>query len=166
MIVFRAVTTVLSRNPRRKQRDSKPERVQQGSKRSIQFIAESTSPFANDLRGRALLVDDDLALASNVEVFKRHCEEMGTLQCPQGLSIGVKRPGIADARQVSSRVHSYCRLRIALVRCCFSDRRSARLIVFIVRLSAMKALVISRLSGPEGIEVREVPEPQVGPNQV
>jgi len=30
----------------------------------------------------------------------------------------------------------------------------------------MKALVISRLSGPEGIEVREVPEPQVGPNQV
>src|SRR5581483_839016 len=30
----------------------------------------------------------------------------------------------------------------------------------------MKALVITRLSGPDGMEVRDVPDPQPGPNQV
>lgn len=70
MIELWAFSALVSGHPGRKQRDLEPERPQQCCERTVQFVAESTTPLLHDLADEGVLVDDNLASDGDIEILK------------------------------------------------------------------------------------------------
>ena len=80
VIEFGAEGAVVFRDAGGEQRHFKSERPQQGGEGSIEFVAETSAVFVDDLVQDATLVAEDFALQVDVEILEGNGEEMGAME--------------------------------------------------------------------------------------
>src|SRR5229473_1872891 len=74
--------------------------AEQSSQRAVEFVAESSPIFVDNLMEESILVENDGSLEGNVQILKRHRFKMRAMNDPQGFERGRDGPGIPDAAKI------------------------------------------------------------------